>query len=58
MYSALKDVNASSPEAARKLCPPEFDAPNFAPAMAVHWPASSQSDDEKDWLQRHVGEPL
>ena len=56
MYSALKDVNAASPEGARKQCPPQFDAPNYAPAMAVHWPESTQSDDEKAWLKKHVGE--
>lgn len=55
MYSALKDVRATSPEAARKLCPPQFDSPNYAPAVAIHWPKSSQSDDEKEWLKRHVG---
>jgi hypothetical protein len=56
MYSALKDVNASSPEAARKKCPPQFDAPHYAPAIAIHWP--NQSDDEKRWLDKHVGEGL
>lgn len=55
MYSGLKDVNASSPEAARKKCPPGFDAPNYAPAVAIHLPASAQSDDEKNWLRKHVG---
>jgi hypothetical protein len=56
MYSCLKEVNASSPEAARKQCPPQFDAPNYAPAMAVHWPESAQSDHERAWLKKHVGE--
>lgn len=55
MYSCLKEVTASSLEAARKQCPPVFDAPNYAPAMAVHWPASAQSDAEKAWLRKHVG---
>ena len=55
MYSALKDVWASSPEAARKKCPPQFDSPNYAPAVAIHWPEESQSDDEKAWLKKHVG---
>lgn len=55
MYSALKEVKAASAEAARKQCPPAFDAPNFAPAVAIHWPASAQSDDEKAWLKKHVG---
>lgn len=58
MYSCLKQVRASSPEAARKKCPPQFDAPHFAPAVAVHWPAVNQSDDEKGWLQKHVGPDL
>ncbi len=55
MYSCLKEVQAASPEAARKKCPPEFDAPHYAPAKAIHWPESAQSEDEKDWLNRHVG---
>lgn len=55
MYSCLKEVTASSPETARKQCPAKFDAPHYAPAMAVHWPASAQSDDEKEWLKKHVG---
>jgi hypothetical protein len=55
MYSALKEVKAASPEAARKQCPPQFDAPNYAPAVAIHWPESAQSDDEKTWLKKHVG---
>lgn len=55
MYSCLKEVRASSPETARNKCPPQFDAPSFAPAVAIRWPASEQSDDEKEWLQKHVG---
>lgn len=58
MYSCLKEVNSTSPEAARKKCPPQFDSPNFAPAMAIHWPKSSQSDDEIKWLKKHVGESI
>lgn len=55
MYSCFKEVSAASPEAARRQCPPQFDAPNFAPAVAIHWPESAQSDDEKAWLKKHVG---
>ena len=58
MYSALIEVRAASPEAAREQCPPRFDAPNYAAAVAIHWPASAQSDDEKEWLKRHVGKGL
>lgn len=58
MYSALKEVRAASPESARQRCPPQFDAPNYAPAVAIRWPKSSQSDDEKAWLKKHVGEGL
>ncbi len=57
MYSALKDVRATSPEAARLLCPPQFDTPNCAPAKAIRWPKSAQSCSEKEWLERHVGSP-
>lgn len=52
LYSCLKEVNASSPEAARKKCPRRFDAPHFAPAVALRWPA--QSDEELAWLRKHV----
>lgn len=55
MYSAYKDVRASSPEVARAQCPPQFDAPHFAPAVAIHWPPDTQSEDEKEWLKTHVG---
>lgn len=58
MYSALKQVQASSPESAQKQCPPQFDAPHYAPAKAIRWPASAQSEDEKAWLRKHVGEGL
>jgi hypothetical protein len=54
MYSCLKEVSASSPEAARSKCPPAFDAPNFAPAVVICWPENSQSADEKEWLKKHV----
>jgi hypothetical protein len=54
MYSALMDVDAASPEAARNQCPPKFDTPNFAPAVPIRWPESAQSDDEKKWLREHV----
>ncbi len=54
LYSCLEEINASSPEAARKKCPPQFDAPNFAPAVAIRWPETAQSDDEKKWLRKHV----
>ncbi len=55
MYSCLKEVQAASREIARKRCPPQFDAPRYAPAMAIRWPASHQSDEEKAWLKKHVG---
>jgi hypothetical protein len=58
MYSALMEVTASSPEAAQKKCPPQFDAPTYAPAKAIRWPQSTQSDDEKVWLKKHVGPNL
>ena len=55
LYSALKDVKASSPEAARTKCPAAFDAPRMdAPAVAIHWPESAQSANEKAWLRKHV----
>lgn len=58
MYSALKQVRATSPAAALKECPPDFDAPNYAPAVAIHWPKRDQSEDERAWLKKHVGKGL
>ena len=55
MYSCLMQVNASNPEAALKHVPPQFNTPRFAPAKAIRWPESAQSDDEKAWLRKHVG---
>lgn len=54
MYSCLNEVKAASPEEARKKCPAMFDTPHYAPAMAIHWPESTQSEAEKSWLERHV----
>lgn len=51
MYSALIDVMATSPEAARAQGGGS-DGPHL---VAIHWPASAQSDDEKKWLKKHVG---
>ncbi len=58
LYSCLKELMATSPEEARKKTPAQFDAPNFAPAVAIHWPESAQSEDEKYWLRKHVGKGL
>lgn len=55
MYSALMDVSASSPEEARKLCPRKLGLYPCAPVVAIRWPVSEQSDDEKKWLLKHVG---
>jgi hypothetical protein len=54
MYSCLREVRASSPEAALKKCPPQFNTPNYARAVAIRWPEETQSDDEKAWLKEHV----
>ncbi len=56
MYSALKDVQANSAEEAKRQCPPQFDAPNFAPAKAIRWPPRLQSSTEQEWLKTHVGD--
>lgn len=55
MYSCFKEIRASSPLEALKRVPPEFDAPSCAEAIAIQWPESAQSDDEKVWLRKHVG---
>jgi hypothetical protein len=59
MYSALRDIEASSPEIALKQANerwPQFgEAGGLAPIAAIHWPAWAQSQDEKDWLAIHVG---
>lgn len=55
MYSGFSDVIADSPETALRKCPPQYTAPYFAPAVAIRYPKSAQSDDEKAWLKKHVG---
>ena len=55
MYSCLKEVHAKSRDEALTKVPKQFDAPTFAPAVAVRWPESEQDDDEKAWLRKHVG---
>lgn len=55
MYSALMEVKAVSADAARRQCPSDLDAPNFAPAKAILWPESLQTGGERAWLKRHVG---
>lgn len=54
MYSGFRDVRAASPQEARAKCPPQFDAPNYAPAVAIRL-GNAQSDEEKAWLKTHVG---
>ena len=54
MYSGFKDVKAESAAEAQKRCPPQFDAPNYAPAKAIRWPERFQSDEEKQWLKEHL----
>jgi hypothetical protein len=56
MYSCLKEVQAASESAALRECPHEFNEPPYLPAVAVRWPA--ESDDDKRWLQKHVGPGL
>jgi hypothetical protein len=55
MYSCLLDVNVRDLDAALRKVPPAFDAPNFAPAVAVAW---LPDDEGKRWLAKHVGEGL
>lgn len=54
IYSALKEVDASGPEEALKHCPPQFNFPHYAQAVAIRYPERFQSDDEKLWLKKHV----
>lgn len=54
MYSAFKEVEASSREEALLQCPPQFTYPYYAPAAAIRWPEEFQSNDEKLWLRNHV----
>jgi len=58
MYSCLMEAQARTAEEARGQCPPEYDEPNFAPAKAIRWPEIVQSDDEKEWLKKHVGKDI
>lgn len=54
MYSAFKEVEAVSSKEALKYCPPQFDAPFYAPAVAIPYPENFQSDYQKSWLSTHV----
>ena len=54
LYSALKDVVAADPQTAAAKCPPQFTSPHYAPAVAIRWSEFAQSDDEKEWLRKHV----
>jgi hypothetical protein len=56
MYSCLKQVRAVNSDAALRQCPPELDAPHFAPAVAIPWPV--ESDEDKRWLEKHLGPGL
>lgn len=55
MYSCFKEVRAPSKEEALRYCPPQFDCPFYAPAVAIRWPKECQCDSEKLWLKKHVG---
>jgi hypothetical protein len=54
MYSALRDLEADSPDSAEKRANsrwPKFGVDGgLAPIVAIHWPKRAQSQDEKDWL--------
>jgi hypothetical protein len=52
MYSALMDVEADNAAEACKRCPPQFDAPLFAPCVAIN--LAKPSDDDKRWFMKHV----
>ena len=53
MYSALKDVEAETPEAAVSTVVWYLRIAPLAPAKAIPWPAEDQ--ESKDWLAKHVG---
>jgi hypothetical protein len=55
LYSCLDTVNVRDLDAALRKVPAQFDAPHFAPAVAVAWPPD---DEGKRWLAKHVGEGL
>jgi hypothetical protein len=52
MYSCLTEVRAMSPGDALTKCPTRYT--DYGP-VAIRWPKSAQSDDEKAWLKKHVG---
>lgn len=52
MYSCLKEVEASSRDAAFDQVPFEFDRAPLAPAVAIKWPP--QTPIEKAWLRKHT----
>lgn len=50
LYSALKDVEATSATAAVKKCPAEFHQPPLHQAVALEWPEARDSA----WIRKHV----
>jgi hypothetical protein len=54
MYSALRDVKAASRRIAVSKINAAFGPPDFAPIVAIEWPATQQ--ESKDWLKKHVGD--
>ncbi len=69
MYSAFRDIEASSAAEAVRLAenrygPFAYKGGAHGPVKAVQWPAPvgrpwrSVSDEDKQWLAKHVGEPL
>jgi hypothetical protein len=54
MYSCLMEVRAKDRISARAKCPKRFDAPHFAPAVAIQWDGPPTRW-EREWLKKHVG---
>ena len=52
MYSCLKEITASSEDAAVRTVPQRWGPPNYAAVKAIKWPASG---DDVNWLKKHVG---
>lgn len=56
MYSAFAEVTAKDEiTAIEAACIPiQFCEPPYARPKAIHWPKSTQTQAEKDWLEKHV----
>lgn len=54
LYSCLKECKAKDAEAAARSVHPGYGMPEFAPIVALEWPATDLA--AARWLKKHVGD--